>query len=120
MASGSTEASAAAASAQPASMIGKAPSARSAATTSTAGLSATTTNGPCSAMAGYGTRGKAPDNSQCAVNGALNVVLETLEDSGSYDPKVFNGVTGFTNPVIFCSRRSRLARPDAILSAKRV
>src|ERR1700722_309445 len=65
-------------------------------------------------------RGPAPDNSQCAVNGALNVVLKKLDDSVSYDPRVFNGVTGFTNPVIFCSRRSRLARPDAILSAKRV
>ena len=75
IASGSTEARAAAASAQPASMIGKAPSARNAATTSTAGLSATTTNGPCSAMfryrlAGCRIRGTAPDNSQCAVNGA--------------------------------------------------
>ena len=47
-----TEASAAAASAQLVSTIGKAPAARSASTTSGAGLSATTTNGPCNAMAG--------------------------------------------------------------------
>ena len=50
---GSTEATAAAASGQPASTIGKAPAARKASTTSGAGLSATTRNGPCSAMAGY-------------------------------------------------------------------
>ncbi len=50
-ASGSTDAIAAAASAQFVSIIGKAPAACSASTTSAAGLSATTTNGPCSAMA---------------------------------------------------------------------
>ncbi len=49
-ASGSTEASAVGASAQVASMIGKPPAARNASTTSGAGLSAMTANGPCSAM----------------------------------------------------------------------
>ena len=54
-ASGSTDASALGASVQVASMIGKAPAARRASTTSGAGLSAMTANGPCSAMIGVRT-----------------------------------------------------------------
>ena len=71
-ASGSTDANAAAASAQLVSTMGKAPAARNASTTSGAGLSATTTNGPCSAIGACRQDANASDcrgPCQSAVNG---------------------------------------------------
>ena len=93
---GSTEATAVAASGQPASTIGKAPAARKASTTSGAGLSATTRNGPCSAMAGCGIRGCVLEPCQSAVNGPL-LHPSVHKRSGSVTAIAFRDIC--SNPV---------------------